>query len=180
MNVPIVHLIKASLPTVYSTYVGHSVLALPWIPHCILYNVLFQEITKTTWDERTWDIINHIPFFSSENATFFYENSLFTLWLFNHIMKNTYTLSYKTKTLQINFYFLLFTNIQTWFCESYLSSKTPIWIFVDEQFLLPQHWWSKWEHFQLIHRPSNFQTQNRCHHIWYSDLVSKYISIRKG
>ena len=111
-----------------------------------------------------------IPFFSSENATFFYQNSLFTLWLFNHIMKNTYTLSYKTKTLQINFYFLLFTNIQTWFCESYLSSKTPIWIFVDEQFLLPQHWWSKWEHFQLIHRPSNFQTQNRCHHIWYSDL----------
>ena len=44
---------------------------------------------ETTWDERTWDIINHIPFFSSENATFFYENSLFTLWLFNHIMKNT-------------------------------------------------------------------------------------------
>ena len=137
------------------------------------YNVLFQEITKRPHGTNGHEtLLITSPFFPLKMR----QRTCSLLFGFLTIlsMKNTYTLSYKTKTLQINFYFLLFTNIQTWFCESYLSSKTPIWIFVDEQFLLPQHWWSKWEHFQLIHRPSNFQTQNRCHHIWYSDLVSKY------
>ena len=102
------------------------------------YNVLFKEITKRPHGTNGHEaLLITSPFFSSENAT---KNLLFTLWLFNHIMKNN-TLSYKTNTANQFLFFVVhkYSDMILWklsfikntnldFCRWTISSPTTLMI----------------------------------------------------